>query len=119
MNLMKLYTTLTTNKPLLQTNDGRLVNLNTLEITAETNIVPVRAGKELKISKQQNDKFLEKAGRYFNISKVTKFYGNGWYKLENNIVLFCVVQGNSIQLVGHYPLYYLKLIYRFINTHSL
>lgn len=116
---MKLYTTINSNKPLLQTNDGRLVNLNTLEFATETNIVPVKAGKELKISKQHNDKFLEKAGRYFNISKVTKFYGNGWYKLENNIVLFCIVQGNSVQLIGHYPIHYLKLIYRFINTFTL
>jgi len=113
---MKLYTTINYSKPLLQTNDGKLINLNTLETENTDNIVPVKAGKELKISKQHNNKFLEKAARYFNISKVTKFYGNGWYKLENQIVLFCVVQGDSIQLIGHYPIHYLKLLYRFINS---
>lgn len=115
---MKFYTTINS-KPLLQTNDGRLINLNTLEITSEKNIVPVKAGKELRISKQHNNGFLEKAGRYFNISKVAKFYGNGWYKLENNIVLFCIVQGDSVQLLGNYPIHYLKLLYRYIHFNCL
>lgn len=116
---MKFYTTINSNTPLLQINGKRLVNLNTLDITTETEIVPVKAGKELKISRHRNNKFIEKAGRFFNISRVAKFYGNGWYTLENKIVLFCIVQGDSIQLAGNYPIHYLKLIYRFINTYSL
>lgn len=114
---MKFYTNIHST-PLLKINN-QLVNLNTLEGSTESEIVPVKAGKELKISKHRNNKFIEKAGRFFKISRIAKFYGNGWYKLESNIILLCLVQGDTIQLVGNYPIHYLKLIYRFINTYSL
>jgi hypothetical protein len=110
---MKLYTTINSNKPLLQTDAG-LINLNSLQIEFETNIVPVKAGEDPKISHHKNKDFLSKAAKFFKISKVSKFYGNGWYKLENDIVLFCIIKGDHVQLVGHYPLFYLKLIYRYI-----
>lgn len=110
---MKLITAY--QKPYLQTNDGQIINLNTLEITTEiNNAQPVKVGKELKISKHRNNNFLDKAGKIFKISRISKFYGNGWYKLENNIVLFVIIQGDTLQLIGHYPVHYLKLLYRYI-----
>lgn len=110
---MKLVTAY--QKPYLQTNDGQIINLNTLEpAEISDNIQPVRVGKELKISKHRNNNFLDKAGKIFKISRISKFYGNGWYKLENNIVLFVIIQGDTLQLIGHYPVHYLKLLYRYI-----
>jgi len=109
---MKLVTAY--QKPYLQTNDGKIINLNTLELAEIDNVHPVKVGKELKISKHRNNNFLDKAGKIFKISRISKFYGNGWYKLENNIVLFVIIQGDTLQLIGHYPVYYLKLLYRYI-----
>lgn len=111
---MKFYTN-KQNKPLLLQNQT-LINLNTLEVEEIESIVPVKAGKDIKISKHSNDKFLEKAGKFFKISRITKYHGQGWYKLENQIVLFCVIQGDSVQVVGNYPIHYLKLLYRYINS---
>lgn len=99
------------------TNSGQVVNLNTLEVITPNELyLPVKAGKEIKISKHKNNNFLEKAGKLFNVSKVSQAYGTKWYKLESNIVLFCIIQNDTIQLIGNYPVYYLKLLYRYITT---
>lgn len=113
---MKLLTN-TQNQPLLQTNSGQVINLNTLENnTKNENLFPIRAGKELKISRHKNNQFLEKAGKVFSVSKISKSYGTSWYKLESQIVLFCIIQKDTLQLVGSYPVYYLKLLYRYVNS---
>lgn len=112
---MKLLTN-TQNQPLLQINSGEIINLNTLENTKEEDLFPVKAGLELKISKHRNNKFLDKAGKLFSVSRVSRSYGTTWYKLESQIVLFCIVQKDTLQLVGNYPTYYLKLLYRYINS---
>jgi len=105
-----------TKAPLLKINDERIINLNTLE-ECNTNVcICVRAGKKINISQHKNQKFLEKAAKFFSISKISKAYGTSWYKLEANMVLFCIVQGDQLQLIGNYPIYYLKLLYRYINS---
>lgn len=114
---MKLVTNIE-RKPLLKLESGEIINLNTLEpVACET--IPVKIGKELKISKHRNQKFIDKAQKYFKVQKISKQYGAVWYKLESQIVLFCIVQGENLQLIGNYPIYYLKLIYRFINNNTL
>lgn len=113
---MKLVTNIQ-KQPLLLLNSGQVINLNTLENTKADCLFPVKAGKKVKISKHKNsNKFLEKAGKLFSVSKVSKNYGTSWYKLEAQIVIFCTIQGENVQLIGNYPLYYLKLLYRYINS---
>ncbi len=113
---MKLVTN-NRNQPLLQLSNGQIINLNTLTTTTETNdLSPVKAEFEVRFSKHKNNKFLDKAQRLFKVSRVSKSYGSAWYKLESGIVLFTIVQGDKIQLIGNYPIHYLKLLYRFINT---
>lgn len=110
---MKLVTNID-RKPLLKLEGGEIINLNTLKpIACET--IPVRIGKELKISKHKNKRFIDKAQKYFKVQKISKQYGTVWYKLESQMVLFCIVQGENVQLIGNYPIYYLKLLYRFIT----
>jgi len=104
------------NQPLLQLNDGRVINLNTLEETTETEYRLVKVGKELKLSNEKNEDFISKAGRVFSVSKIIKAYGINWYKLESNIVLLVAVNGDTLQLLGNYPIHYIKLLYRYINS---
>ena len=112
---MKLVTN-SKNQPFLQLSNGQTINLNTLTATTETDLEFVKASSEVKISKHRNNKFLDKAQKVFKVSRVSKSYGSAWYKLESGIVLFTIVQGDKIQLIGSYPIHYLKLLYRFINT---
>lgn len=114
---MKLMTYNSVRKqPLLMTNDGAVINLNTLQKIEETeDLIPVKAGMELKISKHKNDNFLIKAEKFFKISRVAKAYGTSWYKLDAGIILFAIIKGDTLQLVGNYPIHYLKLIYRYIK----
>lgn len=107
------------NQPFLQLSNGQIINLNTLTATTETDLKLVKASSEVKISKHRNNKFLDKAQKVFKVSRVSKSYGSAWYKLESGIVLFTVVQGDKIQLIGKYPIHYLKLLYRFINNNTL
>lgn len=109
---MKLLTNIQ-NQPLLQTNSGQVINLNTLEPYTDE-YLPVKAGGTIKISKHRNNNFLDKAERIFSISKVSQAYGTRWYKLESNFILFAIVKGDTVQLIGNYPLHYLKLLYRYI-----
>lgn len=110
---MKLLTN-TSKQPLLQLNSGKVINLNTLQEITPNETFPIKVGKILKISKHQNNQFLDKAQKIFSVSKVYKFYGTNCYKLKSNITLLCVVQGDTIQLIGNYPLHYIKLMYRYI-----
>lgn len=112
---MKLLTNIK-RQPLLQKTNGEVINLNTLEITTPNETFPVKAGKMLKISKHQNNQFLSKAQKIFLVSKLSKSYGTSWYKLESNMILFCIINGDTLQLIGNYPIHYLKLIYRYINS---
>lgn len=113
---MKLVTN-AQNQPLLQLSNGQVLNLNTLTtITKTDDLSPVKAEFEVRFSKHKNNKFLDKAQRLFKVSKVSKAHGSAWYKLESGITLFTIVQGDRVQLIGNYPIHYLKLIYRFINT---
>ena len=112
---MKLVTN-SRNQPFLQLSNGQVLNLNTLTTTTETDLSPVKAEFEVRFSKHKNNKFLDKAQKVFKVSRVSKSYGSAWYKLESGIVLFTIVQRDKIQLIGNYPIHYLKLLYRFINT---
>lgn len=105
-------------QPLLQLSDGKVINLNTLQDTCDTSY-PVKASNMISISKHKNNKFIEKAERFFSVSKVKKAYGKSTYLLESNFYIICVVQGETLMLLGNYPVYYLKLLYRFINKSSL
>lgn len=102
-------------QPLLRLNNGKVINLNTLQEAAPIACTPVKVCNELKISKHENQQFLDKAKRFFSVSKVSKEYGISWYKLESNLIVYCIIYGDSLQLVGNYPLHYLKLLYRYIN----
>ena len=106
----------TKRQPLLQLNDGQVINLNTLENTYNENVFPVKAGNRISVSKHKNNKFIEKASRFFSVSKVKKAYGKSTYLLESNFYIICVVQGETVMLLGSYPIYYLKLLYRYINS---
>ena len=105
----------TRRQPLLQLNDGQVINLNTLENAYNENVFPVKAGNKISVSKH-NNKVREKAARVFSVSKVKKAYGKSTYLLESNFYIICVVQGETIMLLGSYPVYYLKLLYRYINN---
>ena len=110
------FLTNTQNQPLLQTNSGEIINLNTLENTQETDLFPVKAGFAPNFSRHKNDRFLDKAGKLFSVSKIRKSYGMTWYVLESQMFLVCIVNKDTIQLGGSYPVYYLKLLFRYINS---
>jgi hypothetical protein len=112
--LMKLLQNIR-KQPLLQLSDGQVINLNTLQNTNDV-CYPVKASNMISISKHRNDKFIEKAARFFSVSKIKKAYGKSTYLLESNFYIICVVQGETIMLLGSYPVYYLKLLYRYINS---
>lgn len=103
-------------QPLLQLNDGQVINLNTLENTCNENVFPVKAGNMISVSKHKNQGFIEKAAKLFSVSKIKKAYGKSMYLLESNFYIICIVQGETIMLLGNYPVYYLKLLYRYINN---
>lgn len=109
---MKLLTN-NSGQPLLQTNSGQIINLNTLAPYTD-DYLPVKAGGAIKISKHKNNNFIDRASRFFSISKVSQAYGQKWYKLESNFILFAIIKGDTVQLIGNYPLHYLKLLYRYI-----
>ena len=105
-------------QPLLQLNSGEIVNLNTLQTTQTDECRPVRVDDTPKIAKQQFDKeeFLNKAARIFKISRMSRKYGIAYYTLESGIVLMVQIKGDSIWLIGNYPIHYLKLLFRYITT---
>lgn len=112
---MKLLTN-SLQQPLLQTNTC-IINLNTLQEVKEVDdVIPVKAGLQVSISKHKNNEFIQKAKRIFSVSRMFKGHGITWYKLESKVMFICIIQGDSLQLLGNYPIYYLKLIYRYINT---
>lgn len=111
------FLTNTQNQPLLQLNNGQIINLNSLEqYTANEDCRLVMVSKELRLTNEKNNNFLDKAGRVFSVSKISKAYGITWYKLESNIVLLVAINGDTLQLLGNYPLHYLKLLYRYITS---
>lgn len=105
----------TKKQPLLQLSDGRVINLNTLQYTQD-DYYPVKAGSMIAVSKHKNNNFIDKAAKLFSVSKIKKAYGKSTYLLESNFYIICVVQGETIVLLGSYPIYYLKLLYRYINS---
>lgn len=102
-------------QPLLQLSDGQVINLNTLQNTNDA-CYPVKASNMIAVSKHKNDNFIDKASKLFSVSKIKKAYGKSTYLLESNFYIICVVQGETIMLLGSYPVYYLKLLYRYINN---
>lgn len=102
-------------QPLLKLNNGRVINLNTLCEASPIACTSIKVCNELKISKHKNNGFLDKAKRYFCVTKMSKDYGISWYKLESNLTIYCIIYGDTLQLVGHYPVHYIKLLYRYIN----
>lgn len=103
-------------QPLLQTKDGQIINLNSLEFVNTNNVFPVKAGKETYMSVSKNNNFLDKAGRVFKVSKLFKMQGVAYYALAAHIKLFCIITNEDVRLIGNYPIHYLKLLYRYINA---
>lgn len=97
-------------------NNGEIINLNSLEKYTEEDYRLVKASKELRLSNGKNDNFLEKASKVFSVSKISRAYGITWYKLESNIILICSINEDTLQLLGNYPLHYIKLLYRYIKS---
>ena len=102
-------------QPLLQLSDGKVINLNTLKYTKDDQYYPVKAGNMIAVSKHKNDDFINKAAKLFSVSRVKKAYGKSTYLLDSKFYIICIVQGDTLLLLGSYPVYYLKLLYRFIN----
>lgn len=102
-------------QPLLQLSSGQVINLNTLKNTNDLTY-PVKAGNIVAVSKHRNDNFIEKAAKLFSVSRVKKAYGKTTYLLESNFYIICITQGDTVLLLGNYPIYYLKLLYRYINS---
>lgn len=102
-------------QPLLQLSNGQVINLNTLQNTNDE-AFPVKAGSKIAVSKHKNDNFIDKASKLFSVSRVKKAYGKSTYLLESNFYIICVTQGDTLLLLGSYPIYYLKLLYRYINS---
>lgn len=102
-------------QPLLQLSDGQVINLNTLQNTNDQTY-PVKAGNMVAVSKHHNNNFIDKAAKLFSVSRVKKAYGKTTYLLESNFYIICVIQGDTLLLLGNYPIYYLKLLYRYINS---
>ena len=100
---------------MLQLSDGRVINLNTLQNTNDPTY-PVKAGNKVTVSKHHNNNFIDKASKLFSVSRVKKAYGKTTYLLESNFYIICVIQGDTVHLLGNYPIYYLKLLYRYINS---
>lgn len=103
-------------QPLLQTKDGKIINLNTLETEYTNEFFPVKAGGETHLSSHKNDRFLDKAGRVFKVSKLATLQSITYYLLDAHVKLLCIVEGNEVQLIGNYPIHYIKLLFRYINS---
>lgn len=103
-------------QPLLQAKDGTIINLNTLKPENTNGYVLVKPSKETHLSTHRNDKFLDKAGRLFKVSKLATMPCVTYYLLDAHIKLFCIVKGNEVQLIGNYPVHYIKLLFRYINS---
>ena len=103
-------------QPLLQMKDGKIINLNTLQPEHTTDFVPVKAGGATHLSSHKNDRFLDKAGRLFKVSKLATKPNITYYLLDAHVTLFCIIKGNEVQLIGNYPVHYIKLLFRYINS---
>lgn len=103
-------------QPLLQMKDGKIINLNTLQPENTTDFVPVKAGGATHLSSHKNDRFLDKAGRLFRVSKLATKPNITYYLLDAHVTLFCIIKGNEVQLIGNYPVHYIKLLFRYINS---
>jgi hypothetical protein len=103
-------------QPLLQTKDGKVINLNTLEPEGTEKFVLVRPGKNTHLSSHKNNRFLDKAGRLFKVSKLATLPCVTYYLLDAHIKLFCIIKGDEVQLIGNYPIHYIKLLYRYVNS---
>jgi hypothetical protein len=102
-------------QPLLQLSNGQVINLNTLQNTNDV-CYPVKAGNMVAVSKHKNENFIDKASKLFSVSRVKKAYGKSTYLLDSKFYIICIVQGDTLLLLGSYPIYYLKLLYRYINS---
>lgn len=102
-------------QPLLQLSDGKVINLNTLQYTQD-DCYPVKASNMIAVSKHKNDNFIDKAAKLFSVSRVKKAYGKSTYLLDSKFYIICIIQGDTLLLLGSYPIYYLKLLYRYINS---
>lgn len=103
-------------QPLLQAKDGQIINLNTLKPEDTKEYVLVKPSKETHLSTHRNDRFLDKAGRLFKVSKLATMPCVTYYLLDAHIKLFCIIKGNEVQLIGNYPVHYIKLLFRYINS---
>jgi hypothetical protein len=103
-------------QPLLQTKDGKVINLNTLRPENTGKCVLVKPSKSVHLSSHRNNRFLDKAGRLFKVSKLATMPCVTYYLLDANIKLFCIVKSDEVQLIGNYPIYYLKLLFRYIDN---
>lgn len=103
-------------QPLLQTKDGKIINLNTLESENTDNYVLVKPSKDTHLSSHKNNRFLDKAGRLFKVSKIATMPCVSYYLLDAHIKLFCIVKGDEVQLIGNYPVHYIKLLFRYIDN---
>jgi len=103
-------------QPLLQTKDGKIINLNTLKPENAEECVLVKPGKDTHLSSHRNERFLDKAGRLFKVSKLATMPCVTYYLLDAHIKLFCIIKGNEVQLIGNYPVHYIKLLFRYINS---
>lgn len=111
---------LVTNKlgqPFVQLSPTVIYNLNTLEqVPPRTDFFTVKAVEEIRISKHNDNNFIKKAEKLFKVKKITKMYAMNYYLLDAQLKIFCQVTTNGVQLIGNYPIHYLKLLYRFINN---
>lgn len=104
-------------QPLLQTKRGELINLNTLQsVTDEHHLIPVEPGINTNTSLHKDKDFLSKAGRLFKVSHLIKKGDMTWYLLDAHVVLLCIIKGDNVRLIGNYPVHFIKLLYRYINS---
>lgn len=101
-------------QPLLQTRNGDIINLNTLEPVVHTHCIPLR-WNDSHVLVRKNNKFLEKAKPVLKVSRLATIDDTSYYIL--GIQVLCVLDNdNNLKLIGNYPIHYLKLLYRYVNS---
>ena len=97
--------------PLLQFR-GKIYNLNSKK---EINEKCFRVHPGIaRIASIKDRNILYNAGKYFKVTRIAFSQNVKYYMFDNHLKLFCIIKDGETQLMGNFPVHYLKLLGRFI-----
>ena len=98
-------------QPLLQFK-GKIYNLNSKKEINEK-CFRIKPGMA-RIASIKDRNILYNAGKYFKVTRLAFSQNVKYYMFDNHLKLFCIIKDDETQVVGNYPIHYLKLICRFM-----